>query len=127
MLKDLSDLYETFGGPSRAKLYFMRSLFTWFSSHIFLNIKPSKIFFSTTAEQIEGKLYRYDCVSIRNKKLSTYDIIICHMVWQPNWFFLKTFKNHLLQNGLTDRGETSHTCSPSHGDTSVSTNNALPV
>ena len=32
------------------------------------------------AEQIEAKLYRYDRLSLRNKKFSTYDNI-GHMVW----------------------------------------------
>ena len=37
--------------------------------------------FSVTAEQIEAKLYRRHQRSMRNKKLSSYDVI-GHMVWQ---------------------------------------------
>ena len=67
-----------------AKLYeeknLMISSVTWFGSHIVFNMKASKIVFET-AEQIEAKLHRYDHLSMRNKKLSTYDVI-GHVVWQ---------------------------------------------
>jgi len=63
----------------------MTSSVTWFDSHVVLNIKPSKIF-SVMAEQIEAKLYSYDCLSIRNKKFSTFDIID-HKVWELRCFW----------------------------------------
>ena len=34
------------------------------------NKKPSKIFFSEVAEQIEAKLYKYDHLSMRNKRFT---------------------------------------------------------
>ena len=84
----------------------------------FLNLqKPSKIP-SETAGQIKGNLYKYNRLSMRNKKFATYDII-GHMVLQPYWIYPKTSKNHLLQNSLTDRGETSNTCFPRFEDTMV--------
>ena len=33
------------------------------------------------AKQIEAKLYKYDRLSMRNKKVSLYDVI-GHVVWQ---------------------------------------------
>ena len=51
------------------------------------------------------------------------DDIIGHMVFQPCYIYLKTFKTSLLQNGWIDWGETSHTCSPSLEGTKVFTNN----
>ena len=59
----------------------MTSSVMWFSRHIVFNIKIFKKIFSEMAEQIEAKLYRYDCLSVRSKKFSTYDVI-GHMVWQ---------------------------------------------
>ena len=55
----------------------------------FVKKKPSKIIFSEVAEQIEAKLYTYDCLSMKNKS-HTYDVI-GHMVWQPYWIYPKTF------------------------------------
>ena len=56
----------------------------------FVKKKPSKIIFSEVAEQIEAKLYTYDCLSMKNKS-HTYDVI-GHMVWQPYWIYPKTDK-----------------------------------
>ena len=42
-------------------------------------IKPSKIFFSEVAEQIEVKLYLYDRLSMRNKRFT-------HMMSLVTWF-----------------------------------------
>ena len=36
------------------------------------------------AEQIEAKLYRYDCLSMTNKKFPP-PFDVGHMVWQPYW------------------------------------------
>ena len=44
------------------------------------------------------------------------------MVWQPYTIYPKTCKN-LLQNGLTDQGETSHKCFPNLLGTGLFTNN----
>ena len=58
---------------------------------------------------------------MRNKRF-TRDVI-GHVVWQPYWIYPKTYKNLILQNGSTNRGETWHKCSPSHGCTSLLRNN----
>ena len=58
----------------------MTSSVTWFGSHIVKKImkKPSKIF-TEVAEQIEVKLYRYDYLSMRNKRFA-------HMLSEVTWF-----------------------------------------
>ena len=43
------------------------------------------------AEKIEAKLYTYDRLSMRNKRV-TYDVI-GHMALQPYWIYPKTYKN----------------------------------
>jgi len=73
---------------------------TWFGSFFFEKKIPSQIY-SEMTEQIEAKLYRYNCLSMGNKKFPTYDIIH-HMVWQPYWIDCKTFKKLLLQNVRID-------------------------
>ena len=45
------------------------------------------------AEQIEAKLYTYDRLSMRNKKIYTYEII-GYIVWQPYWIYPKTYKKN---------------------------------
>ena len=52
--------------------------------------KPS-IIFSETAEEIVAKLYRYDRLSMRKKKFSTYDVI-GHMVCSHIGYSLKALK-----------------------------------
>ena len=74
------------------------------------------------AEQMEAILYMYDGLSMRDKRFT-------HMMSLVTWFgshigfTLKPIKKNLLQNGQTDRGETSHKCSTSLGDTRVFTKN----
>jgi len=98
----------------------MTSLVTWFGSHIVLNIETFKNLLWNS--WIGTKFYSFDHLSRRNKKFSTYDII-GHMVWQPHWIYPEISKDHLLQNGFTDQGESSATCSQSLADTRVFTNN----
>ena len=64
-----------FWGSSRnkivLKIFLMMSSVTLFDSHIvFVFFKPSKTFFSEMAEKIEAKLYTYDRLSMKNKRVT---------------------------------------------------------
>ena len=48
------------------------------------------------AEQIEAKLYTYD-PPIHEEQKSRTHYVIGHMVWQPYWICLKTYKNTPLK------------------------------
>ena len=82
----------------RKKIKFIMLSVMGFGSHIvfFVFFKPSKIFFSEMAEQIEVKLYTYDLPVHEEQKVHTYDIT-GHMVWQPYWIYPKTFNNTPLK------------------------------
>ena len=84
----------------------MTSSFTWFGSHIVFNIKPSEIF-SVRAEQIEAKLYRYDRLSMRDKKFSTHDVMshgLAAIIFLKN----KPLKSYSLQLRDRSRGNFTH-------------------
>jgi len=51
----------------------LMSSVTWFGRHIVFNMKIFKKMFSEMAGQIEAKLYRYDYLSMRNKKFFNYE------------------------------------------------------